>query len=462
MKNDNRGAVLPAFVAEGLNELRSFCGGGRHFLALCRVIILVTKTTEDEFQDHNADPAYMSPDKQTLDQLKIKRPTTQPRGNVAGRLGGVVLLLAVVAAAIWFFMQPKAVEIRTATALAAKTEGPRTLLNASGYVTARRQATVSSKATGRVLDVLVEEGLKVEEGQVLAHIDASNVEANLALARAQLESARSALGETKASLELAEKALTRTQKIADVQGVSIADVDRAFADAAMLRARLARLEADLNVANGQIEIWKQQLDDTIIRAPFSGVVISKNAQPGEMISPMSSGGFTRTGICTLVDMSSLEVEVDVNESYINRVTAGQPVVVTLDSYPDWRIPSKVIAIIPTADRQKATVRVRVGFEALDPRILPDMGLKVAFQGAAEAQAKPVHFITVPKSAVRRIDGRDIVWIVRGDQLERRAVTVDTALGDQISLAAGLDGGERVVVEGPENLNEGSKVTEKKS
>lgn len=404
----------------------------------------------------------MSHDKQTLDQLKIHRPVHAPRGNVAGRLGWVLLILAVAAVVVWFFLRPKPVEIRTATAQVAKTEGPRTLLNASGYVTARRQATVSSKATGRVLDVLVEEGMKVEEGQVLAHIDSSNVEASLNLANAQLESTRSALGETKASLELAEKALVRAQKMADVQGVSVADVDRAFADAAMLRARLVRQEADLRVGGEQVAIWKQQLDDTIIRAPFAGVVISKNAQPGEMISPMSSGGFTRTGICTLVDMASREVEVDVNESYINRVSPGQPVSVTLDSYPDWTIPAKVIAIIPTADRQKATVRVRVGFEALDPRILPDMGLKVAFQGTVENRAQSVRFVSVPKSSVHRIDGKDIVWLVREDRLERRAVTVDSGSGDQVSLSAGLDGGERIVVEGPENLNEGIKVTEKKS
>ena len=405
----------------------------------------------------------MSHDKQTLEQLKIHRPTAAPsRGNVAGRVGWTMVILAVIAVVIWFFLRPKAVEVRTALAQATKTEGPRTLLNASGYVTARRQATVSSKGTGRVLDVMVEEGLKVEEGQVLAHIDSSNVEASFRYSRAQLESTRSALGETKANLDLAEKALGRTQKIADVQGVSIAELDKAVADAAMLRARLARQEADLKVGEEQVAIWKQQLDDTIIRAPFSGVVISKNAQPGEMISPMSSGGFTRTGICTLVDMSSLEVEVDVNESYINRVSAGQPVAVTLDSYPDWRIPAKVIAIIPTADRQKATVRVRVGFEALDPRILPDMGLKVAFQGAEENRAKPVRFVSVPKTAVRRVEDRDIVWLVRADRIERRAVTVDTALGENISLSAGLDGGERIVVEGPDNLNEGTTVTEKKS
>jgi len=404
----------------------------------------------------------MSHDKQTLDQLKIHRPATTPRRNVAGRAGWALVVLAVIAAVIWFFLRPKAIEVRTGIAQAVKTEGPRTLLNASGYVTARRQATVSSKATGRVLDVLVEEGMKVEEGQVLAHIDASNVEASLKLALAQLESTRSAFGETRANLELAEKALVRARKMAEVQGLSIADVDRAVADEAMLRARLVRQEADVAVAGEQVAIWKQQLDDTIIRAPFAGVVISKNAQPGEMISPMSSGGFTRTGICTLVDMGSREVEVDVNESYINRVSPGQPVSVTLDSYPDWSIPSKVIAIIPTADRQKATVRVRVGFEALDPRILPDMGLKVAFQGAGDTRNQPGHFVTVPKSAVHRVDGRDIVWLVRDGRIERRAVTADSAAGDQVSLSAGLDGGERIVVEGPDTLNEGAKVTEKKS
>ena len=303
--------------------------------------------------------------------------------------------------------------------------------------------------------------MKVEAGQILARIDSSNVEKSLHLAEAQLESARKTLDETKANLHQAERELRRASELAANKVASQSDLDRAEADAKSLEARLERQVADIAVASREVAVWEQQLDDTIIRAPFAGIVTSKNAQPGEMISPMSAGGgFTRTGICTLVDMSSLEVEVDVNESYINRVESDQRVEATLDSYPDWKIPAKVIAIIPAADRQKATVKVRVGFEKLDPRILPDMGVKVAFQGAGEAQAAN-RSITIPKTTVRQRDGRDVVWIVRDGRVERRAVAVGATLGDEAIIAAGLTGGERVVVEGWDNLTEGVRVTEAK-
>jgi RND family efflux transporter MFP subunit len=240
-------------------------------------------------------------------------------------------------------------------------------------------------------------------------------------------------------------------------------IDRVESDAKALKARLDRQMADVVVAESEVKLWLQQLDDTIIRAPFSGIVTSKNAQPGEMISPMSAGGsFTRTGICTLVDMTSLEIEVDVSESYINRVEPGQRVEAVLDSYPDWRIPAKVIAIIPAADRQKATVKVRVGFEKLDPRVLPDMGVKVAFQqGAGAEPSASGRSITIPKAAVRQNDGREVVWVVREGRLERRAVTVRATRGDEVTIAAGLSGGERVVIGGPDNLVEGARVTEAK-
>jgi RND family efflux transporter MFP subunit len=180
-----------------------------------------------------------------------------------------------------------------------------------------------------------------------------------------------------------------------------------------------------------------------------------------MISPMSAGGsFTRTGIGTIVDMSSLEIEVDVNESYINRVVPDQRVEATLDSYPDWRIPSKVIAIIPTADRQKATVKVRVGFDKLDPRILPDMGVKVAFQGKEEGQPA-TRAIVIPKPAIRQRDGKDIVWVVKDGRVERRAITVGGTTGDQTTIAAGLNNGERIVIEGPADLADNAAVTEAK-
>src|SRR5262249_31410353 len=195
--------------------------------------------------------------------------------------------------------------------------------------------------------------------------------------------------------------------------------------------------------------------------PFAGVHTTKDAQPGELISPISAGsGFTRTGICTIVDMSSLEIEVDVNESYINRVKPAQPVEATLDSYPDWQIPTKVIAIIPTADRQKATVKVRVGFDKLDPRILPDMSVKVAFQSAPNTSASGTSDdaraglrgnMTIPKSALRQRDGRDIVWVVRDGRAEPRAVTAGTTRGDDVAITSGLSGGEKVVVDPTDHL-----------
>jgi RND family efflux transporter MFP subunit len=175
---------------------------------------------------------------------------------------------------------------------------------------------------------------------------------------------------------------------------------------------------------------------------------------------MSAGGFTRTGICTIVDMHSLEIEVDVNESYINRVQAGQPVEATLDSYPDWHIPAKVIAIIPTADRQKATVKVRVGFEKLDPRILPHMSVKVAFQGATDTKTTQRN-ISIPKSALLQRDGRNVVWLLRSGRAERRAVTVGATHGDDVEIAAGLNGGDAGIVEGADNLADGARVTETK-
>jgi len=403
----------------------------------------------------------MSPDKHTLDQLRIDRASAPRRRAPVALIVVALVFLAVAAAVIWWFNRPKPAVVRTLVVQQPSAGGERTLLNASGYVKARREATVSSKVTGKVMEVLVEEGMKVEAGQVLARIDSSNVEKSFQLSEAQAESARKAVDETRANLERAEREVQRITQLFENKIANQSDLDRAETEMKSFRARLARQQADVTVAEREVALWKQQLDDTVIRAPFSGIVTSKNAQPGEMISPISAGGgFTRTGICTLVDMSSLEIEVDVNESFINRVQAGQPVEATLDSYPESHIPAKVIAIIPTADRQKATVKVRVGFEKLDPRILPDMSVKVAFQSAGEGKAAP-RSITIPKSAVQQRDGRDIVWIVRDGRAERRAVTVGAARGEEVAIAAGLNGGEKVVVEGMDKLIDGGQVTEGK-
>jgi HlyD family secretion protein len=394
-----------------------------------------------------------------LADLKIHRPERPARSRAPLFLVIAVLLFAG-GAITWWLTRTKPVSVSTASARVVSEQGAATLLNASGYVTARRAATVSSKVTGRVVEVLIEEGMRVQEGQLLARIDATNVQASLRLAEAQLTSARGAIGETRATLDQAQRTLRRTSLLSDNKVTSEAELENARADAEMLEARLKRQEAEVAVAERNVEVWRQQLEDTNVRAPFEGVVTAKNAQPGEIISPLSAGGgFTRTGICTIVDMSSLEVEVDVNESYINRVSAGQPVMVTLDSYPDWHIPSKVIAIIPTADRQKATVRVRVGFDALDSRILPDMGLKVAFQ-STDGGASARRMVAVPKNAIRRgSDGKTTVFVVREGVVERRAVSVGIERGDDIFVLSGLEGGEKVVTTAPENLGDGARVVE---
>ncbi|HEY2574612.1 MAG TPA: efflux RND transporter periplasmic adaptor subunit [Verrucomicrobiaceae bacterium] len=408
----------------------------------------------------------MSSDKTILEGLRIERATVTPLGRPAWLVPAMVGTLALAGAVVWWMTRSAVPVVQTVMAQSQAAVGggaARTLLNASGYVTARRQATVSSKVTGKVVEVFVEEGKKMEAGQVLARLDATNVEASLRLSEAQLESVRRTLEEERPHVDFAKQEAERFSGLMKSHAASQSDVNRAESEANFQEAKLARLAADVDVADRQVATWRQQLEDTVIHAPFSGIVTTKNAQPGEMISPMSVGGFTRTGICTLVDMSSLEIEVDVNESYINRVQAGLPVEATLDSYPDWRIPAKVIAIIPTADRQKATVKVRVGFEKLDPRILPDMGVKVAFQSPDTPRGAPAGgMVLVPTGAVHQAEGHDIVWVFRDGRLERRAVTVAQTSGDESTIAAGLNHGEKVVVNAPAGLEDGQRAKDKKS
>ena len=409
----------------------------------------------------------MAAEKPSLEGLRIDRAEIGEDGG-RGRLW-IALAVAVLlglAVAGWL-ARPRAAQVSVAAAQARSGGGAAAgaVLNASGYVTARRQATVSSKITGKVVDVLVEEGMAIREGQVLAHLDDSTPRKQLALAESQLLSQRRSLAETEVRLRQAKLHQDRMRRLRE-QGVSPqADADTADADVDALAARLALARQDTEVSERQIALRRQDLADTVIRAPFSGIAVSKDAQPGEMISPVSAGGgFTRTGICTLVDMKSLEIEVDVNESYIHRVEPGQKAVATLDAYPDWQIPARVIMPVPTADRQKATVKVRLGFEQLDPRILPDMGVKVAFlgtdkaddRGAGAAPDKPV--VTIPRAAVRKDGDRDVVFVVQpGDRVERRAIGLAAGTGDQAVVTSGLAAGERVVVAGPADLKDGASV-----
>jgi RND family efflux transporter MFP subunit len=353
------------------------------------------------------------------------------------------------------------VKVVAATEKASGSTAAGAVLNASGYVTARRRATVSSKVTGKVVDVLIEEGHPVKEGQILAHLDDSQARAGLNLAESQLAASQKGMAEDEAKLAQAELNLQRREQLLKEHVVGKAEVDDARSVVESTKARIAYSRQQIAVAESQVNLQKTNLADMVVRAPFSGIVVSKDAQPGEMISPVSAGGgFTRTGIGTIVDMSSLEIEVDVNETYINRVTPNMKVDAVLDAYQDWHIPAHVITTIPTADRQKATVRVRIAFDQTDPRILPDMGVKVSFlrdepTGAQAAQTTPR--VLVPKAAVRTADGRKIVFVLKQDRVERRAVSVGLEQGDQIEVVSGVTAGERVVVDGPQTLKDGDKV-----
>ncbi|HXW07688.1 MAG TPA: efflux RND transporter periplasmic adaptor subunit [Vicinamibacterales bacterium] len=404
--------------------------------------------------------------KDDLASLKISQDARAGGGRRGIWALGIVSLLLALGAGGWFWTQRvQAASVRTA-AVTSRGEGgasPGAVLNASGYVTARRRATVSSKVTGKVVDIFVEEGKEVQRGQVLARLDDSQIRAALAVARAQLQAARSAAVEDEARLREARLTQQRLERLVQDKVVSRAELDSAEATVKSLEARIALARQQVEVAETQVAARETDLADMVVRAPFDGVAISKDAQPGEMISPVSAGGgFTRTGICTIVDMTSLEVEVDVSESYINRVRPGQPVEAVLDAYQDWRIPAHVITTVPSADRQKATVRVRIGFEQLDPRILPDMGVKVSFyeeRAAEPASGQAAPTLLVPKSAVRTVDGQSIVFLVRAERVERRAVRTGVVDGDRIEVLSGLSAGDRVVVEGPDTLTDGARVKE---
>jgi HlyD family secretion protein len=399
-------------------------------------------------------------DKVTLDGLRIARPDVERKSRLPLVL--VIAALIVVAVVIAIFVMRgggKAVRVAPAKAIASQARGA--VLNASGYVTARRQATVSSKVTGKVVDIYIEEGLHVKQGQELARLDSSIVSRGLAVAQAEATAAKSALEETRVRIHEAQIDYDRAAHLAQSEVGSRSDVDHARAQLDASRARLSAQSDQLASAQRQVDLQRQNVEDTIIRAPFDGVAISKDAQPGEMVSPVSAGGgFTRTGIGTIVDMASLEIEVDVNEAYINRVSPNQQVEAVLDAYPDWKIPAHVITAVPTADRQKATVKVRIAFDQKDARILPDMGVKVSFI-TNEPAAAASQQIEIPKSGVRRDGDQDIVFVVKDDKAERRAVRVLSAEGDNARLASGVSDGESVVIEGPPDLKDGDRVKVKK-
>jgi len=402
----------------------------------------------------------MSELKNDLAALRIERDhDIQPRRLWIGWLVLTVFLFAAGAGAWWWFSRERPLEVETATISSRQAGAQAAVLNATGYVTARRRATVSSKITGKVVQVNIEEGMAVREGQVLARLDNETQSAAVALAEAQAEAARRNVNESEVRLNEARINFERISKLVGVGYSTAAEVDAARAGVDSLDARIRAAREQVRVAERQVALERTNLDSTIIRAPFAGVVISKDAQPGEMVSPVSAGGgFTRTGIGTIVDMSSLEIEVDVNESYINRVKPEQGVTAVLDAYPDWQIPARVITTIPSADRQKATVLVRIAFIELDPRILPDMGVKVTFLRDNEDAAPVARPVTlVPKAAIKTDGKQSYVFVIVNDRVDRRAITTGGADGERIEVVAGLNAGEKVVVSPPAELSAGALV-----
>ena len=371
----------------------------------------------------------------------------------------VVLVLAAIAVTGYYLLGGQRFDVQAATAAAPSgANGETSVLQATGYVTARRAATVSTQITGTVTDVLIEEGDHVSAGQVLAHLNSTAQRAQLAQAEAQLRASQATLGQFRAQLAQANRDLARKQDLIGRKLISQQALDDAqtLLETAAAQATAQAKQVDLGRAGMQAA--QVQLDYATVRAPFDGVVVAKSAQVGEIVSPLSAGGgFTRTGVGTIVDMDSLEITVDVNEAYINRVTPRQPAQAVLDAYPNWNIPAHVIAIIPTADRGKATVKVRIALEVKDPRVLPEMGVRVSFlEQAPKAGAAPPKGVLVPASAVVTRDGRETVYEIDGSRAHARAITPGQAYGD-LRLVEGIAAGARVVREPPAEMTDGAKL-----
>jgi RND family efflux transporter MFP subunit len=416
----------------------------------------------------NSPPPVDSDKGALLHQLRIDRGQRQEEPEETRRwpwFAGGALLLLLIAVAVWYFLgrQP-AVTVHTAMAQPMTNETPTTsVLDATGYVTARRQATVSAQITGKLTEVLIEEGDRVKEGQILAHLDDTAQRAAVSQAEAQLHSSQALLVQFEAQLAQYRRDVKRDEDLVERKLVSQQAVEQARTLVDTETAQVEQQRKQIELAAANLRSAQVQLDYCTVRSPFTGVVIAKAAQVGEIVSPLSAGGgFTRTGIGTLVDMDSLEIEVDVNEAYINRVQPKQPVESVLNAYPDWKIPSHVIAIIPTADRSKATVKVRIGLDVRDDRIVPDMGARVSFleekKSAQVQDARPPKGVIVPASALHRDGSQDFVYVLKDGKARRHDVTLGGTFGNSRQVESGLSPGESVIVDASGELKDDVTVT----
>lgn len=404
-----------------------------------------------------------------LQELRIERAPDDDASPWRGwRLAALIVVPCLAAAAVAAYLLLHAPRFKVEAAIAATPStgsGSAAILQATGYVTARREATVSAQITGALTAVLIEEGEHVTAGQILAQLDNSAQKASWSQAQAQVMAARALLMQFQAQLAQARRDNQRNQQLIDRKLVSQQALETTQTQVATLEAQVESQRKQTQLAQAALRGAQVQLDYTTVRAPFSGVIVAKAAQAGEIISPISAGGgFTRTGVGTIVDMESLEIEVDVNEAYIHRVQPAQSAQAVLDAYPDWTIPAHVIAIIPTADRSKATVKVRVAIEQKDPRILPDMGVRVSFleqpserssHGAGAAGAPP-QGVLVPAAAIVERDGKSVVFAIDGTHVRARPVSAGQSFGD-LRLVDGIAAGTHLVRSPPQPMNDGAAI-----
>ena len=406
----------------------------------------------------NSDIRQTIPD---LSALKIDHTVRSPKKPGFLKMFGLGSVVLCIGAFILIAISTTKKNVVELTQARSFTQHERTaVLNASGYVTPRQRATVAAKITGRVQEMLVEEGMHVTEGQVLALLDNSDARERLRAAEADLEVARAAVADLQVNLADARRTLVRVRNLHRNGIASDQDLDKAMAVVDSLQARLKLAQEQVEAAQRRRDVATQDVENCVVRAPFAGIVVSKDAQVGEMVSPISAGGgFTRTGIATIVDMESLEIEVDVNESYISKVSIGQKVDAALDAYPDWHIPATVRTIIPTADRQKATVKVRIAFDRLDPKILPDMGVKVTFLNSSQ-KADGHTGVLVKREALRESDTGWYVYVFENGRVRQRTVVLGEMLADDAEIVGGLAPGDQVVVSSSDPLRDGQRAVVK--
>lgn len=400
------------------------------------------------------------------DLLKELRIDSRQREDAGGAsrwpwiAGAVVLVVVLIGGAAWFLFGGQRFDVQAATAIAPTAGGgDAAVLQATGYVTARREATVSAQITGTLTEVLIEEGEHVAKDQVLARLDDTAQQAALAQAQAQRSAAQATLVQYRAQLAQAQRDLKRAQDLVGRHLVSQQSLEDAQTQVSTVGAQVETQTRQIELAQAGVRAAMVQLDYCTVRAPFSGVIVAKNAQVGEIVSPFSAGGgFTRTGVGTIVDMDSLEVDVDVNEAYINRVQPNQPAQAVLDAYPNWTIPAHVIAVIPTADRSKATVKVRIALDQKDSRVLPDMGARVSFLEETKKSNVdvPLKGVLVPASSIVQRDGKNVVFVIDNGRVRARAVTPGQTYSD-LRLVEGIAAGMSVVKQPPVQMNDGAKV-----